>query len=109
MDDPRAGIDFVVSEDYDRDEKTVYVKGLSFQEVTETTSLQDLQKNEWKTVEVIRRIGQDGLMLKIVDKFKNGKNIYHNETSTAMNSQRDQFDRLWIQNWVEACEKDSKK
>ena len=97
MEDLRNDIGFIVSEDCIRDEKTKVVKGLSFQEVTETAILIDLDRNEWKIVESIRRISQDGLVVKIVEMFKNGSSIYQKETSTV--NERNQFDRLWSDNW----------
>ena len=92
---------FVTKEDLLVNERTINVKGLTLSEVQETKITENLDNDCCKTVEIIRRIGEDGtMMVKTQTVFRNGLEMDSRETSTLDEEERDQFNRLWNQNWT---------
>ena len=92
---------FVKKEDLLVNERTINVKGLTLSEVQETKITENLDNDCWKTVEIVRRIGEDGtMMVKTQTVFRNGLEMDSRETSTLDEEERDQFNRLWNQNWT---------
>ena len=92
---------FIVKEDFSLMDRAICVKGLTFSEIQETNIKENLQNDCWKTVETTRRIGQDGsMMVKIHVEFRNGLKLFSRETSTLNEDERDQFNRLWLENWT---------
>ena len=94
---------FIVKEDFSLLERAISVKRLTFSEAQETRIKKNLENDCWKTVETTRRIGQDGtMMVKIQSEFRNGLKLFSRETSTLNKDERDQFNRLWADNWTKA-------
>lgn len=73
---------------------------MKYREVREDRHLKGLDEETWSRVQVIRYIGDEGMMAKVVDIFQDGKNVWHKETSSLRDeAELDQFNRTWINAW----------
>ena len=69
------------------------------------TIKEDLDGNKWYKVEIVRRISEQDLWLKVIDIFEEvdggeRQNVFHKETSMFPDDfELNQFKRLWIKNF----------
>ena len=80
------------------------IDGTVYHEKREEKILVDLETNsQWKRTKVVRRIGNDGMMSKVIDVFLDDKNVWHKETSSLEDeNELQQFKKDWIKAWKKA-------
>lgn len=90
----------VKSEEEISEEKCKFFKGVNYRETRQVKNLVGIDNETWTRITIIRRIGDEGMMSKVIDIFENSKNVWHEETSTlADENELEQFNRTWIQAW----------